>query len=360
MKKYFNFIFSVYGIMFILGFSGVLLIYGSRLSSQYDLGAAALAFKQFCFLLLGFIFMDRMRRIKKEQYSALSRGAFLAALILLWGVLIMGVKVNGMRGWYSLYYLYLQPSEIFKFVYVLHISNIYMQTENKEKAFIHSGILSVLWIGAILLQPDYGTALLYCFTFAVISFLGGVKMRVLLLLPAAALASLLVFIGRKEYGFERLYGFFSENADVFGSAWHWKQFQLAIARGGWFGMRIDGAFWSNNYLPFAYNDSAYAALHEMLGICGAAVILILYFVLFYLIYRQSLSNKYSLIILSGAGSVMVNVLLHCSVNCALIPTTGVTLPLISYGGSSLVGTFLIIGMLLAFCRDTGDADEICS
>lgn len=359
MKKYFTFIFSVYGILFVLSFSGVLLIYGSRNASRYDLGAAELAFKQFCFLLIGFIFMNMMRKISKERYLAISRSVFAAALILLWGVLISGVKINGMRGWYSLYYLYLQPSEIFKFVYILHISNIYLQTENKTKAFIRSGILSALWIGAILLQPDYGTALLYCFAFAVISFLAGVKLRILLLLPASALASLLIFIGRKEYGFERLYGFFSESADVFGSAWHWKQFQLTIARGGWLGNRIAGAFWSNNYLPFAYNDSAYAALHEMLGVCGAITILALYFVLMYLIYKQSRNNSNRLIILSGMGALMANVLLHCSVNCAIIPTTGVTLPLISYGGSSLTGAFLLFGMILSFCKpdntETNDA-----
>lgn len=351
MKKYFNFAFSVYGILFLLSFSGVMLIYGSRGTSQYDFGAAELALKQFCFVLLGFVLMDRMRKISKSQYFALSCGAFYAALVLLWGVLALGVKINGMRGWYSLYYIYLQPSEIFKFIYILHISNIFLQTENKEKAFIRSGLLSAAWIGAILLQPDYGTALLYCFTFAIISFLAGVKLRILLLLPAAALASLLVFIGRKEYGFERLYGFFSENADVFGSAWHWKQFQLAIARGGWFGNRIEGAFWSNNYLPFAYNDSAYAALHEMTGLCGAVSVLLLYFVLFYLIYKQSHNNPNSLLILAGIGALMSNILLHCSVNCAIIPTTGLTLPFISYGGSSLTGAFLIIGMILAFCRN---------
>ena len=350
MKKYFNFLFTVYGILFVLSFSGILLIYGSRSSSQYGFGAAEMAVRQFCFLLLGFLLMDGMRRIKQSKYITMSRSLFFAALVILWGVLLLGVKINGMRGWYSLYFVYLQPSEIFKFIYILYISNIYLHTENKTKAFIHSGVLSALWIGAILLQPDYGTALLYCLTFAIISFLAGVKLRILLLLPAAALASLLVFISRKNYGFERLYGFFSENADVFGSAWHWKQFQLTIARGGWLGNRMDGAFWSNNYLPFAYNDSAFAALHEMTGFSGAFSILALYFVLLYLIYRQSSNSRNELIILSCIGAVMVNLLLHCSVNCAIIPTTGVTMPLVSYGGSSLAGTFMIMGMLLAFCR----------
>lgn len=349
MKKYFNFLFSVYGIIFVLGFSGIMLIYGSRSSAEYSIGAAEFAFKQFCFLLFGFGLMEIMRRIGKEKYLKMSRHLFFAALVLLFGVLLFGVKINGMRGWYSLYYIYFQPSEIFKFIYILYISNIYLRTENKEKAFIHGGILSIFWIGAIILQPDYGTALLYCFAFAIISFAAGVKLRVLLILPVAALVSLLSFIIYKDYGFERLYGFFSKNADIFGSAWHWKQFQLTVAGGGWFGKQIDGAFWSNNYLPFAYNDSAYAALHEIVGFTGAFVILLLYFALFYMIFKES-SKSNNLIALSGIGAMMSNVLLHCSVNCAIIPTTGLTLPLISYGGSSLTGTFMLLGIILSFCR----------
>ena len=79
----------------------------------------------FFFLLAGFTIMDVMRRIKAEKYLAFSRNLFFAALILLWGVLFLGVKINGMRGWYSCYFINLQPSEIFKFIYILHISNIY-------------------------------------------------------------------------------------------------------------------------------------------------------------------------------------------------------------------------------------------
>ena len=350
MKKDFIFNAVIYILIFILSFSGIMLIYGSRLESQYGFGAADFAVRQFCYMLTGFILMDRIRRIDCRKLLSASPVLFAIGLIILWGVLFFGVKINGMRGWYSLYYFYIQPSELFKFIYVLFICRIFIQIENKEKAFLYAGAVSALWIGAVLLQPDYGTAVLYVLSLGIISFLAGVKMRILFLLPAAMASSLIIFIARKEYGFRRLYGFFSDNADITGSAWHWKQFQLTIARGGWFGNKTDGAFWSNNYLPFAYNDSAYAALHEITGFAGALCILLLFFTIFIIIYKHSFNMNYRFIILSGAGTVLAHALLHCSVNCALIPTTGLTLPFISYGGSSLAGMFMLYGVILSFCN----------
>lgn len=354
----FTFTASIYSILFMLSFSGVMLIYGSRLSGISGFDSADFALKQFCIAAIGFGCMECLRRIDCSKLSAWSPKLFFAALILLWMLLFCGVKINGMRGWYSLHFFYLQPSYIFKFIYILYISNLYIKNENKERAFLIAGTASAFWIGAIILQPDYGTALIYGMIFAVISFLAGVKLYILALLPLCAFTSLIVFIGRKAYGFNRLYGFFSENADIAGAAWHWKQFQLAIARGGWLGNKIDGAFWSNNYLPFSYNDSAYAALHEMTGYIGAIFILLLFFALFYLFYRRAQrSGTEKLIIISGISAVLLQLLLHCSVNCALIPTTGLTMPLISYGGSSLLGVFLNFGMLLSFANKENSEKE---
>lgn len=353
MNKINNFILHFYILIFILGFSGVLLIYGSR-GSQYGFNAAELALKQCIFLLSGILLMEIMRRTDYRKYLTAGTKLFFPALIILYGVLLFGVKINGMRGWYSLGNIYLQPSELFRFIYILFISDIYLKAKNKERAFPVALIYSIPYIGAVLLQPDYGTAMLYVMTFALISFLAGVRLRLLAILPAGALCSLLIFINCKEYGFNRIYGFFSENADVFGVAWHWKQFQLAIARGGWFGNKLSGGFWSNNYLPFSYNDSAYATMHELIGFCGAAVILVLFFILFHMTIKKSAKNKYSLIIISCIATILMQTLLHCSINCALIPTTGLNLPLISYGGSSLTGIFMIFGMMLSFlnCDET--------
>ena len=345
-KVFFNIL--IYAIIFILVFSGIMLIYSSRIDNRYGFEATNFALKQFFIGIAGFFCMEYLRRIDFKRIEKATKLLFFAALLILYTVLAAGVKINGMRGWFDLGIIYFQPSDVLKCLYILGISDLYEHSENKEKAFFQTGIISIFWIGAILLQPDYGTAMIYGLIFAVISFLAGVKLYILGLLPLCAVTSLAVFIERKKYGFERLYGFFFGNADITGSAWHWKQFQITIAEGGFFGKKIDGSFWSNNYLPFAYNDSAYAALHEMTGFVGAILLFMLFFVLLYLFFNQAkkLVNG-KLFVISGISSIMLQTLLHCSVNCALVPTTGITLPFISYGGSSLIGTFLLIGIMLS-------------
>ena len=348
----------VHAILFIISFSGIMLIYSSRYDRHLDLGSTDFALKQFFFLIIGFLCMEYLRKVDFHKLLCHSKVLFFAALVILYGVLLFGVKINGMRGWFYVGKFSLQPSELFKCIYVLYISAVYMKAENKERAFLQNGLLSIVWIGAILLEPDYGTAVIYGIIFAITSFLAGVKLSMLALLPLCAVTSLFVFIGRKAYGFNRIYEFFSGNADISGTAWHWKQFQLAIARGGWFGNKLDGTFWSNNYLPFAYNDSAYAAMHEATGIVGAAIILILFFVLFILFYRESCCCKDNqLVIISVISAILMQVLMHCSINCVIIPTTGLTMPLISYGGSSLVGTFLLLGLALSFCKQMDSTGE---
>lgn len=350
-SDFYKFIFPALCIIFVLTFSGVLLIYSSTEGNLYDFDAMNMALRQTLFVFAGFVIIEGMRRIKSEKYLKAAPYLFVISLIVLWSLLFFGVRINGMRGWFACGIFLIQPSEIFKFVYILFICFLYMTIKNKEKAFCIGGAATLLWAGAVIMQPDYGTAMLYCAAFALISFLAGVKWCMLWLLPLAAVSSLIFFIAKKEYGFKRLYGFFSENADVFGSAWHWKQFQLTVARGGWLGKRIEGAFWSNNYLPFAYNDSAYAAMHETIGWIGASLILVFFFVLLYLFYRYSAGcGEKRVLVLSGIFIILMQVLVHCSINCALVPTTGLTMPFISYGGSSLVGTFMIIGMLFSFCN----------
>lgn len=350
-KKNLFFISTVYVILFILAFSGILLIYSCRANSAYGFEAAEFALKQFFIACGGFACMEYLRRFDCCKLEKLSSYTFFCAMAVLALVLITGVKINGMKGWFSFYSVNLQPSDIFKCFYIFYIANLYEKSQNKEKTFFIAGAVSTVWIGLILLQPDYGTALIYGLIFAVISFLAGVKWYILALLPMCAVTSLAVFVGHKKYGFDRLYNFFAANADISSGAWHWKQFQLTIARGGFFGSKTDGAFWSSNYLPFAYNDSAYAALHELTGFTGAFLLLLLYFVLLAIFFNRG--NKLQsgrLFVLSGAFALMVQTLLHCSVNTALLPTTGLTMPLISYGGSSLLGFFLLFGMMLCVCK----------
>ena len=114
------------------------------------------------------------------------------------------------------------------------------------------------------------------------------------------------------------------------------------------------AFWSNEYLPLAYNDSAYAAMAETLGFAGCAAAMVMYAVLYILLLRhamrQNLPENARLYLIGAASILAVQTLIHVGVNVGLLPPTGLTLPLISYGGSSLVGTMFMLGLAVSAAR----------
>ena len=172
---------------------------------------------------------------------------------------------------------------------------------------------------------------------------------------AAAFVTAACFVATHPYAWRRIIGFCNPGADPEGSGWHVRQFALAAARGHWFGSKLGGAIWSNAYLPLPYNDSAFATLLETLGLVGAALLLALYCGLLAslvaLSRRPKLRPEAELFILGAAVLTALQLLLHVGVNLGLLPTTGLTLPLVSYGGSSLLGCCMLFGMAISAARD---------
>jgi cell division protein FtsW (lipid II flippase) len=176
--------------------------------------------------------------------------------------------------------------------------------------------------------------------------------RLLFLFPGiiAGLAGAVWIFFQKPYVWRRFLAFLDPSIDPRGSGWHILQFKYALARGGFSGRDWGGAVWSNAYLPFSYSDSTFASLTESVGFVGALPVIIGYCVLAYLCYRLSLSTREKsrrVFVFSVGMLVAAQALLHMSVNVGLFPPTGVTLPLFSYGGSSLISTMLGFGMVLS-------------
>ena len=139
-----------------------------------------------------------------------------------------------------------------------------------------------------------------------------------------------------------------------------KQFELAAAGGGWTGTKLGGTMWSSSYLPLAYNDSALATLAETLGVLGVTVYFLLLGAVLFLLYRLGTSIRSSAAKLFVFGTAVLlgwQSMLHIAVNAGLIPTTGLTLPFVSYGGSSLVGSALLVGMALSAAQSGVEESE---
>jgi cell division protein FtsW len=257
-----------------------------------------------------------------------------------------------MCGWFTFPWASasIQPSEFAKPFFVLLLCHIVGNGKNNFKTFSHLALVTILWIMPILFQPDVGTAFVYLAGFIIICFLAGVRGKYMLSVSAffVPLAAWIVY--KNPYILKRFSGFWDPSSDPMGSGWHIRQFQFTIARGGWFGVKMGKAAWSNSYLPLAHSDSVFATVAESLGFLGVLPIFIIVGIVIFSLFRIALrfKNQYQKLFIIGMVSLIaVQALIHVSVNVALLPPTGLTFPLLSYGGSSLMSTLLAFGIILS-------------
>ena len=286
-------------------------------------------------------------------FSFFRKNAFILSGVSLLAVLILpllGTRINGMCGWFRYGSFSLQPTEIAKAFFLLGLV-VLLKRSNKESLRFGAGLgYTLVWIGAIVIQPDFGTSFIYFALFFSLIFVSGMRWRWLLgsIIPAAGAAAF--FICTHPYAMKRLNAFLDPS-----SSWHLQQLELASARGGWFGSKLGYALWSNAYLPLPYNDSAYATLTETIGFAGALLVLLLFVLLLaalsLLAMRRELSQEARLFTAGAAIMIGIQSLLHIGVNLSLLPPTGLTLPLISYGGSSLAGCGILLGVVLSAAED---------
>ncbi|MDD5598552.1 MAG: FtsW/RodA/SpoVE family cell cycle protein [Victivallaceae bacterium] len=336
-------------LLFLLCIWGCLAIYNSN-----TLGASPLYFvgRQLLWLVTGMIVMLLAQRVPFSFYSENALTAAAIAYISLLAVLLWGTRINGMRGWFTFSWTSasIQPSEFAKPFFILLLCHLAVNGKNRLKTFLRLAAATLLWLIPLLLQPDAGTALVYLLAFLIVCVLIGTPFKYLLTLPALLAPVAVWVLYRNPYILKRFSGFWDPASDPLGSGWHIRQFQFTIARGGWFGVKLGKAAWSNSYLPLAHSDSVFATITESLGFVGTLPILILLGIVFFSLYRLSLrlQGQYQkLFIISMLSLIMLQTLIHISVNVALLPPTGLTLPLLSYGGSSLLSTLLAFGIILS-------------
>ncbi len=338
---------------FLLGGWGLLTIISSRtLASEPFL----LVGKQLIFFIAGLLVMGVTSRVPFRFYRTNAWAFFLIAFILLLLLPLFGTRINGMQGWYRLGTLCFQPTELAKCIFLLTLAVLFSKLRTDSYRFWGGGILALIWVLPILIQPDFGMMMIYLAVFALLYFLQGGSLKNFLGLGSVAIGVATLYIWRHPYAWRRITGLFNPELDPLGSGWHVRQFELAIARGGWFGSKLGGAVWSNVYLPLSYNDSAYAAMSETLGWVGVLPVWIgftvLIVALLLLAHRPALTDVARLYLLGVAGLIGIQAQIHISVNLCLLPPTGLTLPFISYGGSSLLGCYLLLGLALSASRDT--------
>lgn len=281
-----------------------------------------------------------------------------AAFFILMVVLIPGVgrEVNGSRRWLGVGVLNIQPSELAKLFMVVFVAGFLVRRKAEVQQRLR-GLLKPLGLAlfmAFLLikEPDYGAAVVMLGSVIIMLFLGGVSL--VLSAPLLIILGLVFFffIGFEQYHLERMISFTDPWVDQYGSGYQLSQALIAFGRGEWLGLGLGNSIQKQFFLPEAHTDFVFSVLAEELGMIGALTTLALFMfvsvrALYIGVWAEQAKQYYSAYLAYGLALLWIaQVLINLGVNVGLLPTKGLTLPFISYGGSSLVVCCISLAMLL--------------
>lgn len=311
--------------------------------------------KQIIWSVLGLVAMFFISKIDYWHYPKWAFPLFALTFLLLIAVLIPGVgrNINGARRWIGFGSLVFQPSEVAKISVVLLFATTLTGTRFRPERFIrgilpHIGILAIVF-ALILKEPDMGTAMALGGTAFTMMFVAGGKKRYLGGLIAAAIPIVAVMIMAAPYRRQRFLAFLDPWKHPLGSGYHIIQSLYALGSGGLFGVGLGRSSLKYFYLPEQHTDFIFAILGEELGFIGAATVVILFFFFAWRGFKIAIAapDRFSSILAVG---VTMMIILQATINIAVVtasmPITGIPLPFISYGGSSLVFALAGIGALL--------------
>lgn len=283
---------------------------------------------------------------------------FLLGIIMLLLVLIPGIgsEINGSRRWIPLYIANLQPSEFMKFFMIIYTADYVVRKAADLNGFF-KGFLPILIIigivGFLLLrQPDFGAATVITVLVIAILFLGGVSIKIFSVLLGLMIAGAYTLIKFSGYRLDRIVGFMDPWADPLGKGYQLSHALIAFGRGEWLGVGLGGSVEKLFYLPEAHTDFLLAVLAEELGFVGVTTVILLFATLVVralAIGRQAakLECYFAALVAQGIGLwVGMQALINIGVNMGVLPTKGLTLPLMSFGGSSITAICLALAVLL--------------
>lgn len=307
-----------------------------------------------------------------RTWQQLSPLALLAAFVALTLVLIEGLghEVNGSRRWLGLGPVAIQASEPAKLAVVVYLAGYLTRHQvqvERDLAGFFKPILVLALLGALLLlEPDYGSTVVLFATGIGMLFIGGVPIGRFAFSSAFVFACLLGVATLAPYRVKRLTGFLDPWADRFDSGFQLTQALIAFGRGEWFGLGLGNGIQKLFYLPEAHTDFVFAVIGEELGLLGSLLVIVLFTLLVWrILYLASLAKRvgadFAAHLCYGVGLLLgIQAFVNMGVAMGVLPTKGLTLPLVSYGNNSLVVTLAALAMVLRMASEiklTGDAER---
>ena len=345
-------IFLLISLLFAIGLFFSLVSTSLIASDKLNTNSYFFFFKHLIYIFIGIIIIFVFSSLKTNQLFYYSYFLFFIILISLFIVPIIGVEVKGSTRWIDLFFLpRFQPIELLKPFLIIMLSSILcsVRSSNLYLKYLLSVVLVFIISLFLIMQPDIGQTLLIVFSWAVLIFTSGINIFILFGLSIFAfisLAYLIMYVPKFDYIQSRIFSFF--NRDTGTHNFQSDKAIESITSGGYFGKGI-GEGTLKNRVPEAHTDYIISVISEEFGVVAIMLILLLFLIFIYMVFKKinyEKNDKTKLVLIGCVSLILMQATIHVGVNIRLFPTTGMTLPFLSYGGSSIVSISILSGIIL--------------
>lgn len=350
------------GVFIALLMLGLIMVFSSTIAmGSQDLNTNTSHFwRQLVHIILGVGLTVTVASVPVWVWQKLSLPILAFAVLLLLVLLFVGLEINGSRRWLSLAGVRVQPAEFAKLAIVLYAAS-YLTRRQAEITKFSKGIVNIAVViavlgGLLLMQPDFGSFVVMTATVGLMMFLGGIRVTHTLFCLSVVSVAMFFMVRMSPYRMERFLGYLNPWDDPFGSGFQLTQALIAVGRGEIFGVGLGASIQKLYYLPHANNDFILAVIGEELGLVGIVLVIVLYALLLHralVISRTAelIGKVYASRLAQGVGFLLVfQAVINIGVNLGALPTKGLTLPFISYGGSSMLVCCIAMGLLFGVDR----------
>tara|TARA_B110000037_G_scaffold211084_1_gene262227 strand:- start:116 stop:1243 length:1128 start_codon:yes stop_codon:yes gene_type:complete len=345
-------IFLIITLLFTIGLFFSLVSTSLIASDKLNTNSYFFFFKHLIYIFIGVFIIVIFSTLNRGQLFKYSIFLFFISLILLFLVPIIGIEVKGSKRWIDLLFLpRFQPIELLKPFLIVMLATILCS--NRSSNLLVEYLLSIVLIFVIslllIMQPDIGQTLLVVFSWVVMIFTSGINIIFLLgffIFAMISIAYLIFYVPRFDYIQGRIFSFF--NRDIGNHNFQSDKAIESITSGGFFGKGI-GEGTLKNRVPEAHTDYIISVISEEFGVVAIMLILLLFLILIYMVFKKinyEKNEKIKLTLIGCVTLILMQATIHIGVNIRLFPTTGMTLPFLSYGGSSIVSISILSGIIL--------------
>jgi rod shape determining protein RodA len=310
--------------------------------------------KQIAFVAIGIFCLFFFAFFDFSHFKNLSKYLYIFAIAFLTVVLVLGKTINGTKGWFDILGFGLQPVEFVKIIIVILLASFFSSRAIKIrslKQLFYSALLVFPLILLTFIQPDFGSAMILFFIWLVMLAVAGFskKFFIILFLIIAIAGTSLWFFNFQPYQKKRIINLFNPTSDSLKSGYNAKQAMIAVGSGGLIGRGVGfGSQSQLRFLPEAQTDFIFAVICEELGFIGVGLIFFFFAIIFYrcLSIIPKINNDFGIfLILGSVGLIFLEMFINISMNIGILPIVGIALPFISYGGSSIISSMIMIGII---------------